>query len=846
MNFRSLNTMNKRSKNIIAVLLIFVLTTPFLWNQKFQVKAEAKATLTGNIFDQGVDRDSDGFFDFLEVRVEVNVSTARNYRVEVNGLLDRDSGLSYFPVNAQYVFLDIGVQVVYFNFKGIEIYGFGLNPTSISHICLYDENNTLLGELNNASLSRKYLYTEFDAPGAILTGVISDQGVDIDGDSAFDYLEVSVQVNVTEAGTYIVEVMGLDSSDFPFSIGIIDSQYVSLDVGIQVVNVHLDGITIYVSGLNPMNISHIVFYDSNYSVLGELYEIPLSREYLYTEFDAPGAVLTGVVYDQGIDVDDNGVFDFLEVGVEVNVTEAGDYIIEVNGLLADNYVDIRVGNSTQNSLDVGIQVVHIRLDGPTIFASGFDPINVSNIILRNSLNTVLGTLSNVPLSREYLYTEFEGPAVMLTGVITDRGIDTDEDGILEYLEIGVEVSVTEAGNYIVEVNGLMTTDNSYIGVSASQSVSLNVGSQVVYVRLNGITIFASGLSPVKVSNVVLYDEFRNYIGSLSNAPLSTIYPYTEFGAPVQVTVGVKVGDWARYNFSYTWQSTDPAATEPPQFQEMRKIEYAKIEVQSINGTTITLSLTYHFINGTDQTLPPMSADMAAQFNTLVIPGNLSEGDIIPGTAAPINGTISRSYTGANRVVNYLGYSSSFFGMNMTQNMYWDKTTGILCEMLMETSTLTDSYVTTISMLLKMTETNMWKMMTELSCSVSKDTITQGDSIVISGSLNVTLSGKTVTLTYKKPDGSTFNRTITTGSDGSYSDSYTPDVAGSWSVTASWEGDSTYYGANSSTRSLTVNSATFILFTPLGMALTGGIILLAVIVAVLVLRRRPKMPESKEI
>jgi len=141
---------------------------------------------------------------------------------------------------------------------------------------------------------------------------------------------------------------------------------------------------------------------------------------------------------------------------------------------------------------------------------------------------------------------------------------------------------------------------------------------------------------------------------------------------------------------------------------------------------------------------------------------------------------------------------------------------------------------------------MWKMMTELSCSVSKDTITQGDSIVISGSLNVTLSGKTVTLTYRKPDGSTFNRTVTTGSDGSYSDSYIPDTAGSWSVTASWTGDSSYNGATSSSRSLTVNSVTFILFTPLGVALTGGIIVLAVIVVVLVLRRKPKMPESKEI
>jgi len=92
-----------------------------------------------------------------------------------------------------------------------------------------------------------------------------------------------------------------------------------------------------------------------------------------------------------------------------------------------------------------------------------------------------------------------------------------------------------------------------------------------------------------------------------------------------------------------------------------------------------------------------------------------------------------------------------------------------------------------------------KTMTELSCFVSKDIITEGNSIVVSGSIKATLTGKTITLTYKKPNGSTLNRTVTTGSDGSYSDTYTPDATGSWSVTASWDGDSTHSGTTSSSK-----------------------------------------------
>jgi hypothetical protein len=312
-------------------------------------------------------------------------------------------------------------------------------------------------------------------------------------------------------------------------------------------------------------------------------------------------------------------------------------------------------------------------------------------------------------------------------------------------------------------------------------------------------------------------------------------------------VGNKVGDWAKYNITASWQSTDPTATEPPQFQEMRKIEYAKIEVQGINSTTITLLMTYHFNNGTEFILPSSSTDIATQFNTLIIPGNLSQGDVIPGTTTPKNSTVVRRYAGADRIVNFLGFYSIFFSYNMTQVMYWDKATGILCEMLLETSVLSEVYVTTTIYFLKMIETNVGvKMPSALSCLISKDTITQGESIVVSGSINVSLSGKTVTLTYRKPDGSIMNRTANSGSDGSYSDSYNPDAAGSWSVTAAWLGDSAYDGATSPMRSLTVNSVTFILFTPFGMVLLGGVIILVVVVIVILsLGKRQKIPEVKE-
>jgi hypothetical protein len=98
-----------------------------------------------------------------------------------------------------------------------------------------------------------------------------------------------------------------------------------------------------------------------------------------------------------------------------------------------------------------------------------------------------------------------------------------------------------------------------------------------------------------------------------------------------------------------------------------------------------------------------------------------------------------------------------------------------------------------------------KILTTLSYSVSSSSITEGDSVTVSGVIDPAVSDKTVTLTIKKPDGSTLNRTVTTGSDGSFNDSYRPDVLGHWSITASWNGDSTHAGASSSEKSFELKS-----------------------------------------
>jgi len=91
----------------------------------------------------------------------------------------------------------------------------------------------------------------------------------------------------------------------------------------------------------------------------------------------------------------------------------------------------------------------------------------------------------------------------------------------------------------------------------------------------------------------------------------------------------------------------------------------------------------------------------------------------------------------------------------------------------------------------------------ISISLSANTINIGESVTISGLISPPISGAMVHLTYWKTGEAEAVRTVTATLDGSFSDTYMPDAAGSWSVEASWEGNVKYAGATSQTLVFTV-------------------------------------------
>lgn len=154
---------------------------------------------------------------------------------------------------------------------------------------------------------------------------------------------------------------------------------------------------------------------------------------------------------------------------------------------------------------------------------------------------------------------------------------------------------------------------------------------------------------------------------------------------VDLSVGVKEGDWMEYKVSYTGS---PVAGHD--------VVWARMEVLEVQGTNITVRITSKFFDGsTEQLNTTLNLETGHLIDNFIIPANLTEGDTFFDENlgnVTIAKALQRTYAGAIRTV--LSASTS-------ENTYfWDQATGVSVEGNTETP---DYTIHTI-----VDDTNMWR------------------------------------------------------------------------------------------------------------------------------------------
>jgi hypothetical protein len=186
--------------------------------------------------------------------------------------------------------------------------------------------------------------------------------------------------------------------------------------------------------------------------------------------------------DHGLDSDADGKYNYLAIDVSVEVREAGNFTIDID--LYDSASQFIVSSSGYRYLAQGSQIVEVLLNGWTILNSGLDGPYVAMINMTDHDGNWLD--SDTYHTTAYSCDQFQSSLAELAPPHSDYGLDTDSDGLYNFLVVDVSVAVFVAGSYTV--NSTLYDKWSEIINWLSVSACLESGAQTIQIQFKGHTI----------------------------------------------------------------------------------------------------------------------------------------------------------------------------------------------------------------------------------------------------------------------------------------------------------------------------------------------------------------------
>jgi C1A family cysteine protease len=561
--------------------------------EDYKIKISSAAVLTDNYFDYGIDIDEppNGFYDYLAIDVGVNVTELGYYWI--GGDLFDEVG-SYVDSAWNSTHLDSGNHSVTLKFSGIDIRENGVNGTfNLKHLSIRDDSYDELDYRYDAYTTYYYNYTDFEPLPALFASGFNDYGEDTNSNALYDYLVIEKEINVLKAGDY--RVSGWLYAPNGTSVDY-DSNYTTLSAGLHNVTLKFRGWDIYKTGENGnFDVSMYLYYyppesaaqattvpekitvDSQYipiqesieekEIAFEIYEEGLENKtleetglgsslldwmenttsyYSHTEFESPPAEFNDQNSDFGEDTDGDGLYNYLVVGVGVNVTEAGDY--RARGYLYDNTGHQIDYESNTTYLSAGNQIVQLKFEGIKIRQNEVNgTFDLKSLYLYDSsTGDQLDYRYDAYTTTYYNYTDFQIPPAEFNDVYSDYGEDTDGDGLYDHLVVDVGVNVTEAGDY--RVSGDLYENGTYNYVDYdSNTTYLEVGNQTVQLRFDAWEITKSGTFDLKYLG--LYNATYPY-PTPTPVPTATPTPAIPRGSKSKALESVPVGYGEQLDYRY--------------------------------------------------------------------------------------------------------------------------------------------------------------------------------------------------------------------------------------------------------------------------------------------------------
>ena len=242
--------------------------------------------------------------------------------------------------------------------------------------------------------------------------------------------------------------------------------------------------------------------------------------------------------DYGVDTNGNGLYDQLVIDVGIDVSTDGEYLL--SGGLVDSSGIVIEQTSTQASLVGGSQIMSLVFDGNLIGQHYVDgPYYLKDLALADETEVgpvLLGHRVDAYTTSFYAHTEFERPEILLTGNNSDTGVDTDGDGLYDYLAVDLEFDVVSPGTY--DINARLVDSNGDEIVWATTSASFS-STGIVQLQFDGLAIGEHGVNgPYVVTDLSIFQTTGGAASAtFDNVHVTSAYHFWEFeGVVVQEVI----------------------------------------------------------------------------------------------------------------------------------------------------------------------------------------------------------------------------------------------------------------------------------------------------------------------
>ncbi|PSB49032.1 choice-of-anchor X domain-containing protein [Chroococcidiopsis sp. CCNUC1] len=266
-------------------------------------------------------------------------------------------------------------------------------------------NANIEGKTSKGNLFQRHVFTDFKVirRTARLLKSFSDRGIDTNGDGLFDRIVISPAIRVLEAGEYFIKVTLKASNSESF----FQNTRVKLPIGNVSPEIEFDteDIKEYLKVDAPYQVSEVFLEGDAYALKDRVINLGNTKAYKIAQFQREAILLNGSAKPVGIDINNNGKFDYLDVTIPVNFLYSGAYKWSASLATKDRTViNLAAG---EGSFAAGDAQLKLRFNGAAIGDKKLPPPYIIQGFIVYGGSRSLNTDDDLPIP-SFTAAQFEG------------------------------------------------------------------------------------------------------------------------------------------------------------------------------------------------------------------------------------------------------------------------------------------------------------------------------------------------------------------------------------------------------------------------------------------------------